>query len=638
MDENKSNHETLEVELSVQINEAGYDDEPIRTVLDTDERVIARITDGIYRKPESALRELISNAYDADATRVTIQTDYPRFEKITIRDNGIGMGADALANMVKHIGGSAKRSDIGREMGITDPTNSDLTKSGRKIIGKIGIGLFSVAQLTQRFQIITKEKNKDYRLVADVLLNIYSETENDNPETGHFESGVVQIKKVRALDIESQGTDIILMNLRPSAVDILKSSDVWNKIAEIENETEKLQYTPSYHIGCYMPDESENWLEKHAMRLPWTEDEKDDSKIDKIYRALLNEINVSRSNPSLDNTFDNYFRMIWSLALSTPLPYIHKHPFLLDGNDEPKYYKISNNRKEMAEEIKDISSGYKALDDCMYPTDDPLGMFDVAIDDIHLKRPIAFDKQPISKNSLKVPLMFYGKYSPKLDGHDIKMTGGELEIEGYFYWNSKILPIDHNGILIRINNASGTMHEKSFMSYPVAEKTTLGQITAEIFVVKGLDPALNIDRESFNYSHPHYQLLMKWVHNALRQVTSKQKQLRSEANKEIKHTEHIETIKEIISLSNEQISEDSDSDFPEILDTKDEINTKRNEGAVCYVKSRIFTAEIDDINEWKIKSIIRLLDSKSMFDGMSYEEQEEVIKKITDIMIFNGKK
>ena len=31
-------------------------------VLDTDERVLARITDGIYRQPASALRELLANA------------------------------------------------------------------------------------------------------------------------------------------------------------------------------------------------------------------------------------------------------------------------------------------------------------------------------------------------------------------------------------------------------------------------------------------------------------------------------------------------------------------------------------------------------------------------------------------------
>lgn len=55
-----------------------------KTVLKTDERVLARVTDGIYRQPSSALRELIANAYDADAEEVVISTDPPRFSRISI--------------------------------------------------------------------------------------------------------------------------------------------------------------------------------------------------------------------------------------------------------------------------------------------------------------------------------------------------------------------------------------------------------------------------------------------------------------------------------------------------------------------------------------------------------------------------
>lgn len=76
----------------------------IQTVLKTDERVIARVTDGIYRQPGSALRELISNAYDADATRVVIKTDAPRFDRITVEDDGHGMAPEALAHLLLHIG------------------------------------------------------------------------------------------------------------------------------------------------------------------------------------------------------------------------------------------------------------------------------------------------------------------------------------------------------------------------------------------------------------------------------------------------------------------------------------------------------------------------------------------------------
>ena len=58
------------------------------TKLTTDQRVLARITDGIYREPAAALRELIFNAFDADAANVWIQTDAPRFGEISVTDDG----------------------------------------------------------------------------------------------------------------------------------------------------------------------------------------------------------------------------------------------------------------------------------------------------------------------------------------------------------------------------------------------------------------------------------------------------------------------------------------------------------------------------------------------------------------------
>src|SRR3990172_5482598 len=85
-------------ELIAQIRNNLGSEHFVSTTLKTDERVIARVTDGIYRQPGSALRELISNAYDADATRVVITTDAPRFERIEIEDNGYGMSPEVLAH------------------------------------------------------------------------------------------------------------------------------------------------------------------------------------------------------------------------------------------------------------------------------------------------------------------------------------------------------------------------------------------------------------------------------------------------------------------------------------------------------------------------------------------------------------
>lgn len=177
------------VGIAKQVSESD-DSSKVSVKLETDEKVLARVTDGIYRLPGSAIRELISNSYDADAENVIIDTDVPLFRSMTIRDDGNGMSIDVLVNLIRHIGGSAKRSDKGRKLSVTD--SIDKTKSPnkkRKLIGKIGIGLFSVAQLTREFEIITKEKGVGYYLKARIKLYNYSdENVADDQRGASFET------------------------------------------------------------------------------------------------------------------------------------------------------------------------------------------------------------------------------------------------------------------------------------------------------------------------------------------------------------------------------------------------------------------------------------------------------------------
>src|SRR5262245_13327238 len=117
--------EILDPEVQ-KLHNAARTGEAIELSLETDDRVLARVTDGIYRQPASAIRELIANAYDADATEVTVLTDAPRYSRILVRDNGRGMSAAMLLNLIKHIGGSAKRTPLGQQLGVTDQKNPRL--------------------------------------------------------------------------------------------------------------------------------------------------------------------------------------------------------------------------------------------------------------------------------------------------------------------------------------------------------------------------------------------------------------------------------------------------------------------------------------------------------------------------------
>lgn len=514
------------------------------TKLETDDKVLARVTDGIYRLPGSAIRELISNAYDADAENVYVETDVPRFNSMTIRDDGSGMSVDTLVNMLRHIGGSAKRTDRGISLKVTDDVDTSLSAiKKRKLIGKIGIGLFSVAQLTRDFEIITKQKGNDFYLRAKVRLFNYSDEipskEKKDGERGKsFQTGNVDIWIEKTDNIDAHGTDILLHNIKKSAQDQLRSVDIWG---QTENETmpddhqddildSSKAILPDFHVGYLSNDkDGTSTYTSNSDRkpsLPWDESTSPDIKFLNLYEGILSKTKNAVS-PKLNLILDNYLNMIWTLGLSIPLQYIEKHPFELTKFEIPDIYALSNKNKGQAENLfNQIDSDTSIGDALGFVAHKRKYDFNVFIDGVKLFRPIKYTDLPQSKAMVKKPIMFVGTYKPNLSGVDVTDSGGDLEFEAYVFWSPKVSPKDHNGSLIRIHDASGILFDETFMKHQVAEHTIKSQLTAEIFVSRGLDSALNIDRESFNIAHPHYQIVMRWLHSAIRQVVNKYKQIK----------------------------------------------------------------------------------------------------------------
>jgi len=65
--------------------------------------ILLHIGAGIYNSVAGAIKELVSNSFDADATRVVISTGYPRFEQIRVVDNGLGMTPAYFAEAMQSI-------------------------------------------------------------------------------------------------------------------------------------------------------------------------------------------------------------------------------------------------------------------------------------------------------------------------------------------------------------------------------------------------------------------------------------------------------------------------------------------------------------------------------------------------------
>src|SRR5579863_7759310 len=103
--------------------------------IDVAASVIADISSGIYRTPAGALKELVSNAFDADAQNVRISTSGPDFATFTCTDDGSGLTPERFKEIMGLIGGSSKR-----DRGESSPIYK------RPLIGRIGIGILSIGQ------------------------------------------------------------------------------------------------------------------------------------------------------------------------------------------------------------------------------------------------------------------------------------------------------------------------------------------------------------------------------------------------------------------------------------------------------------------------------------------------------------
>lgn len=624
----------------------------VETVLKTDDRVLARVTDGIYRQPVSALRELISNSYDADATEVLISTDRPRFARLVIEDDGAGMGPAAVANLIRHIGGSAKRTPGGADLGITNPENPMYSPGGRRLIGKIGIGLFSVAQLTNRFQIITKTAGEAWRTVATVALRQYSDDKFTSSADGaEYNAGLVNIWREPAEDLATHGTTIVLTDIRPQTRDTLRSADIWSAIdanVAIADPAERRDLLPpKYHIGHVGTDEdllrSLSSTDGEFDHLPWSASDSPSSTFRKLIDAVWAELSLGVPNPQLDRLVDYYLRMLWQLGLSAPLPYVEGHPFDIAFGDTAELFRIPDAPNAAPVRVT-VVAGATIRSALKLRPDEVTGKFEVRIDDVVLGRPLLFRDLPTTSHALKKPMLFAAHVREDFAGVPPELSGGPLEFQAYLMWTPKIAPTEHQGVLIRIHGSSGTLFDPTFLRYQVSEQTRLRQITCEILVAAGLEGALNIDRESFNYAHPHVVYLTRWLHAALRRVASTQKReaggvresTRAGATAAVQ-----ERLDRIATETWQDRSGDDDETPPDVRFDPTRADTKPVPvGDYRYPREAVFGPETDrpapskarDLVERRVKAIAQVLAAFGLLDILEQSDQARLLARIREIL------
>ncbi|WP_343539458.1 sensor histidine kinase [Sphingobacterium thalpophilum] len=172
---------------------ASLDESAVRFSVDAG--IINRLGKELVGKQETAVSELIKNAYDADATEVDLifENAWNKGGILTIEDNGHGMNRDQLVNGFMRLSSSDK---------IHNPVSE---KYKRQKAGKKGIGRFATQRLGSKLTIITQTVKSQQALKVVVNWDDFA-TDKDLLTVSNSIEFVKKIKE--------SGTTLVIEGLR----------------------------------------------------------------------------------------------------------------------------------------------------------------------------------------------------------------------------------------------------------------------------------------------------------------------------------------------------------------------------------------------------------------------------------------
>lgn len=124
-----------------------------------DKRIVSLLSVSTYANFPSAVKEIITNSYDADARNVDIKISLDE-EIITVFDDGKGMTEEDFSFYIRIAGKSREKTD-------------NVTKMGRRIIGQFGVGFLSVFPFFKSYKIESKKAGSNKVLFANIPLHKY---------------------------------------------------------------------------------------------------------------------------------------------------------------------------------------------------------------------------------------------------------------------------------------------------------------------------------------------------------------------------------------------------------------------------------------------------------------------------------
>jgi hypothetical protein len=105
--------------------------------------------------------------------------------------------------------------------------------------------------------------------------------------------------------------------------------------------------------------------------------------------------------------------------------------------------------------------------------------------------------------------------------YPVQHSDDDLEFYGYiFSQGTAVMPADIQGGLIRVNNVAIGKYDLNWMGYQKSMGPRLAQTTGEIFVYRGLEQALLIDRDRFRETDANFKRFKQLIHITLHEAFS----------------------------------------------------------------------------------------------------------------------
>jgi|SRR5437667_485451 len=425
-------------------------------------KIIKHISSGIYRDVSGSLKELVSNSFDSQATEVEIWSGFPRFDTITVKDNGVGFTEEVLVKAFENVGLSLK---------VTHP-EWYTGEFGRPIIGRFGIGFLASAHISKDLLIRTFHDKDSRGLEIHMDLSPYFRFMNEVQTTDEYQFGSIEYGPVDNSEREA-GTTIELRHVRDG-----------DFFGVISGEGLALAEWPAGR--------------KRALA---------DGKLMREYVGKVQTQNI-HALPKLDGRN----QLLWHLGMNTPVRYLD------DGPIDQKF--IHGDVGAIVSRLRNIPEMFN---------------FKVWFDGIEVRKPLLLPTPEVKRGDSEEsdigaidddhawPIRIKGDAA----------NGKRVEAIGYLFFQPyRVIPVEIRGLLPRVAGVGvGATFDNSFLRDLKSESPLFRvQVSGELYILEGLDDALNLDRSGFLEVDAEFRFLAAQVSTIIYQFVRDASKIRRKRN------------------------------------------------------------------------------------------------------------